>query len=122
MPILVATLNLLAAQDDGSAGAAAFFSLFTCGVFCALPVIILGINIALMFWMAKDAKSRGMEGAIWIILVLLTGFIGFLIYLFSRPQGNLIQCPNCGNNRLQASVKCPHCGIEGSTNPYTNKT
>jgi DNA-directed RNA polymerase subunit RPC12/RpoP len=23
----------------------------------------------------------------------------------------MLQCPNCRNKRLEASVKCPHCGI-----------
>jgi DNA-directed RNA polymerase subunit RPC12/RpoP len=22
-----------------------------------------------------------------------------------------LPCPNCGNMRLQASVRCPHCGF-----------
>jgi uncharacterized membrane protein YvbJ len=30
--------------------------------------------------------------------------------VFSRPQGSLVQCPNCGKNRMEASIKCPHCG------------
>jgi len=50
------------------------------------------------------------SAVIWMILVMFTSVIGLIIYIFSRPQGNLIQCPHCNNNRLQASVKCPHCG------------
>ena len=76
----------------------------------AAAVLGLVINVAILFWVAKDAKSRGMDGAIWIFLILFTGLLGLAIYLFSRPQGDLIQCANCGNNRMRASVKCPHCG------------
>lgn len=75
----------------------------------ALVVLYFMLNIAILFWVAKDAKSRGMDGAMWIFLILFTGLIGLAIYLFSRPQGNLIQCASCGNFRMQASRVCPHC-------------
>ena len=81
------------------------------GFFGVIVVGILALNIALLIWVAKDAKSRGMDNSvIWMILVMLTGIIGFIIYIFTRPQGNLVPCPHCGNKRLQVSAKCPHCG------------
>jgi len=90
----------------------------SCGVCGAAPIVIIVfiiaiivLNIALLVWVAKDSKSRGMDNSVmWIILVMFTGVIGFTIYYFSRPQGDLVQCPNCKNNRMQASAKCPHCG------------
>jgi hypothetical protein len=85
-----------------------------CGCLGFVGVIIVGIialNIAALIWVARDAKNRGMDNAVvWMILVMLTGIIGLIIYLFTRPQGNLVPCPHCGNKRLQASAKCPHCG------------
>ncbi len=81
------------------------------GVMIVVPLAFLVLNIALLIWVARDAKARSMDSAVlWMILVMLTGPIGLVIYLFSRPQGNLIQCPHCNNRRLQASAKCPHCG------------
>ncbi|HCA43208.1 MAG TPA: hypothetical protein DEP28_08145 [Bacteroidetes bacterium] len=85
-----------------------------CGIFGGLmiliPIIWFGLCIALLVWVARDAKARGMDSSVlWMILVLITGPIGLLIYIFSRPQGNLIQCSHCNNKRLQASAKCPHC-------------
>jgi len=72
---------------------------------------MIALNIALLVWVARDAKSRGMDSAVlWMILVMVTGVIGLVIYLFSRPQGDLVKCIHCGNGRLQASAKCPHCG------------
>ena len=85
-----------------------------CGCLGFFGVIIVGVialNIALLIWVARDAKSRGMDNAvIWMILVMVTGIIGLIIYLFTRPPGNLVACPHCGNKRLQVSAKCPHCG------------
>jgi uncharacterized membrane protein YhaH (DUF805 family) len=87
----------------------------TCGAgmggmaFVAIAVFVL--NIALLVWVARDAKSRGMDGAVlWMALVMLTSVVGLGIYLMARPQGPLVQCQSCKNHRLQASAKCPHCG------------
>ena len=50
------------------------------------------------------------SSVLWMVLVMFTGLIGLIIYIFARPQGNLIQCAHCKNRRMQASAKCPHCG------------
>lgn len=83
----------------------------TCaGGMIAVPIVIFALNIALLVWVARDAKARGMDSSVlWMILVMLTSVIGLIIYLFSRPQGSLVQCPHCNNKRLQASARCPHC-------------
>lgn len=81
------------------------------GAIFLIPLIFLAVNIALLIWVAKDAKARGMtDSALWMILVLITSFFGLIIYIFSRPEGELVVCQNCHNNRLKASAKCPHCG------------
>lgn len=97
----------------GTAGGCA-----SCGACGAAPVVIIvliiaviALNVALLVWVARDSKSRGMDNSVmWMILVMFTGLLGLVIYIFSRPQGDLVQCPNCKNNRMQASAKCPHCG------------
>lgn len=76
---------------------------------CLLAVFVL--NIALLVWVARDAKNRGMDSPVlWMILVFFTSVIGLIIYIFSRPQGELRECPHCKNKRLAVSAKCPHCG------------
>ena len=83
----------------------------TVGLFVIIPIVLIVVNLALLIWVARDAKSRGMDSAVvWMMLVMLTSFIGLIIYIFARPQGNLVKCQQCGNSRLQASAKCPHCG------------
>lgn len=80
-------------------------------VLVLIPLAIFALNIALLVWVARDAKARGMDSAVlWMVLVMFTSVIGLIIYILSRPQGNVVRCPSCGNNRLQASAKCPHCG------------
>lgn len=87
--------------------------IFAClGGAIALPIAFIALNIALLVWVNKDAKARGMETpVIWMLLVLFTSFIGLIIYLLSRPKGNLGPCPRCGGKKLPILAKCPHCGV-----------
>jgi hypothetical protein len=102
--------------DDEAAAAASCAACGGCGVVAIMLIafaVIAGIvvNILLLVWVAKDAKSRGMDNAVvWVLLVVFTGLIGLLVYILSRPAGELILCKSCGNKRLQMSAKCPHCG------------
>jgi uncharacterized membrane protein YhaH (DUF805 family) len=104
------------AQDNTPNAAAGAAGCAACGSLMALPVIffilVVVLNIALLVWVARDAKARGMDNAVlWMILVLFTSVIGLVIYIFARPQGNLIECSNCHNKKLQAAARCPHCGV-----------
>lgn len=79
----------------------------------AIIVVLTGmmaLNIALLVFVARDAKSRGMDSAvIWMMLAMATGPVGLMLYIFSRPQGQLVICEECGNTRLKARKRCPHC-------------
>jgi hypothetical protein len=113
LPFLGATSSLLAQANSDSADAAKGCAVCGGGIVFFIVVIlgVIALNIALLVWVARDAKSRGMDSSVlWMILVMATGILGLVIYLFSRPKGNLIQCAHCQNKRLQASAKCPHCG------------
>jgi hypothetical protein len=83
-----------------------------CGVMLvAIAVGILVLHIAILVWVARDAKARGLENAVgWLFLIVFTGIIGLAVYVLSRPKGALTRCPHCGNNRMQVSAKCPYCG------------
>ncbi|HEY7368390.1 MAG TPA: PLDc N-terminal domain-containing protein [Thermoanaerobaculia bacterium] len=107
IPTLVPTPDPTPSAGDAFAGMAC------CGTFTLVIVGLFVLGIALLVWVARDAKARGMDGAVlWMILVLFTSVFGLILYLFSRPTGQLIQCPRCGNKRLAASKICPHCKNE----------
>lgn len=102
-------LNLLFLQSSSGDGAGS--GLACCGTFFFVILAVIVINVLMLVWVARDAKARGMDGAvIWMLLVLFTGIFGLLIYLLSRPKGNLATCNHCGNKRLTAARTCPHCG------------
>lgn len=100
---------LVLQRNSDAASAAACFG---CAGFMVFIIVgIIALNIALLVWVARDAKSRGMDNSIlWMVLVMITGLVGLIIYILVRPQGNLVPCAQCKMKRLEVSAKCPHCG------------
>lgn len=109
LPLLFAQAGLAQSNADDAAAAA---TVLACGgLMLAIPLSILVLNILLLVWVAKDAKARGMDNStLWMVVVMFTSFIGLIIYLMSRPKGQLAPCDSCGNKRMAASAICPHCG------------
>lgn len=63
------------------------------GPFVDIMVIILlftvfwfVIAILICVWVYRDAKARGENAALWLIIVLLFGIIGLIIWLIVRPK------------------------------------
>jgi len=58
------------------------------GFLLFLPIILaivwFVIAIAVAIWVFKDAKKRDMNAAVWLLIVLVTGCIGCIIYLVVR--------------------------------------
>lgn len=59
---------------------------FFLGTFCLIPIVWFIIAILLCIWVYRDAESRGMSGALWLIIVLIAGVIGLIIYLVVRKE------------------------------------
>lgn len=62
------------------------FGLLT-GIYLIMIVLIIVffvVGIALAVWVYKDAKKRDMNAAVWLLIVLVTGCIGCIIYLVVR--------------------------------------
>jgi len=106
---LLRNIGLAAQANDEAAGLAACAG---CGGFLLFVVVAtIALQIALLVWVARDAKGRGMDSAvIWMLFIFFVPVLGLIVYIFSRPQGATIRCAECGNSRLQVSAKCPHCG------------
>jgi len=62
-------------------------------VFCLIPVVWFIIAILLCIWVYRDAESRGMSGALWLIIVLIAGLIGLIIYLVVRKEKRAAPAP-----------------------------
>ncbi|KKM00180.1 hypothetical protein LCGC14_1807040 [marine sediment metagenome] len=47
-------------------------------------IIFWIIAIGLALWVYKDAKKRDMNATVWLLIVLVTGCIGCIIYVIVR--------------------------------------
>lgn len=107
----------------GDSGKEAGKAAAACGVGCVVMAITglgyLAVKIFCMVWAFKDAKSRGDQNAIlWPILIFfLTPVIGLVIYIVTRPKGDLSPCGSCHQQRLSTLTKCPHCGVDSAAPP-----
>ncbi|MGB8217957.1 MAG: hypothetical protein WCE94_11720 [Candidatus Methanoperedens sp.] len=72
-------------------------------------ILLFIVWISIVAWVAGDARKRGAGGTMWGILTFFLGFLGLLVYLISRPKGNLVSCGFCGKEKLETLNQCPHC-------------
>jgi len=90
------------------------------GTICLVGIAWFIIGILLCIWVYRDAERRGMNGVLWLIVVLIAGIIGLIIYLVVRkekgapppsaPPPVTRVCVSCGRV-VPPDVKfCPHCG------------
>ena len=71
----------------------ALLALLVFGFFILIIIALFVVWILLAVWVYRDAKKRGMEATLWLLLVLLTGFIGLIVYLIVRRDHPIQQPP-----------------------------
>jgi TctA family transporter len=72
-------ISLLIAQGEVFLG----LGLLACLI---IPIVWFIIDILLCIWVYRDAESRGMNGVLWLIVVLIAGILGLIIYLIVRKD------------------------------------
>ena len=74
--------NIVSAQDEWEDEWVPWAASGICCIAWIIPIIIW---IAIGVWLYKDAESRGKNGALWLIIGLIAGIIGLIIWLVVRP-------------------------------------
>lgn len=78
-----------------------FFGLFAGG--------LLAMFFLLWGYVYRDAKRRGMNPLLWLmIVVLVPNALGFLVYFLVRSEV-IGKCPNCGAMVRNSFNFCPKC-------------
>ena len=96
-----------AAAACASLGCGAFALIYILIIFAMLAIAVV-VMVIIFRYIKRDAIARGDNPSkAWFALL---GLIGLLIYVLTRPQGNVMPCPNCGQSRMQGLPRCPHCG------------
>jgi len=101
--------------------------IFTIIIIAIIAIFIVWIWI--LIWIYRDAIKRGQNGILWMLIVLVGGIIGIIVWFVIRPpigghpnqqnQGmgifeqqtyqNRI-CPNCSRHIPFDARICPYCG------------
>lgn len=104
-----------------------FLSIFglAFGLFLLVPIFLLLIGILIAIWVYKDAEARGESGVLWLLVVLVTNFIGLIVWLVVRPEKKEAKsrreskpktetkyCTNCGSENQAGAKYCNECGEE----------
>jgi len=93
-----------------------FDSTWIFGLLCSLYILMFVVWILVSIWVYKDAKKRGENAVLWLVVVLVAGLIGLIIWLIIRPpiggKKKTIdrRCPNCGRGIPFDANVCPYCG------------
>jgi len=82
-------------------------------------LIILGFIVMFLWfllptWVYIDSRQRGIRNPIlWVILALISGPFGWLVYLITRPaEPDAMNCPQCANELNGTRAFCPYCGFD----------
>jgi len=113
---------------------------FFTGWFLVL-IVTLVVNIAICVWVYKDAESRGMSAGIWVLILLVSGILGLLIYLGVRPKevstynegysdrdvssirANRTQvCDRCSAEYNASYSNCPDCKQRNPNKQYKSSS
>lgn len=101
-------LPVLAADDAAACGLIAGVLVFYLVILLVVLAVSITIIVIIFKYIKKDALARGDNPSkAWFALL---GLLGLLIYILTRPQGNVMPCPSCGQSRMQGLPRCPHCG------------
>lgn len=104
-------------------------------IVAATTALLVAFWIGLVVWTFRDIRARTRDIFAWllaIVLVLILGPIGWLLYFLLRPRETLAQvydrqleeeallrdittrraCPQCQAVTEADWLLCPHCGVE----------
>ena len=83
-------------------------------IFASLFVIaLISMVIFISLWVYKDAKSKGLNGALWVLIVIFTqNFIGLILYFLIGRKEERINCTSCNQPIRKNSKYCNFCGKE----------
>jgi len=49
-------------------------------------IVFWGVGILLAYWVYTDAKKRRMDATVWLLITILLGIIGLIVYLIVRSE------------------------------------
>lgn len=87
--------------------------LFASAAAVAALVLPLACIVAIGVYVYRDASRRGMNAALWaLVVVLAPAFTGVVVYLLARGGYSDLRCPACSAQVGADFARCPACGAK----------
>ena len=78
-----------------------------------LAVLLIGVAALVGAYVWRDAKKRGLNAELWMLVALLApALVGFIIYMIVRGSGGELCCPRCSSPVEERYAVCPKCGAQ----------
>jgi hypothetical protein len=107
MMAAVFLLPALAARDPRAAYA--LVPIFLLTLFGVVPIAIWVLLIGYVF---ADARRRGMNALLWMLLaIFIPSAVGLILYFILRDP-ILLTCPSCGTAAARGHAYCASCGAQ----------
>jgi len=105
-------MDILMQFDNGDVD---FLPGICAGALCFVWLVPFIIWIAIGIWMYKDAKKRDENAVLWLIIGLIAGLIGLIIWIVVRPDMAEVERKRQGGFQQQPpqqSKPCPSCSSQ----------
>lgn len=84
--------------------------MFFVSIFLLIAILLILSGIFIATWVYRDAKSRGLNGGLWAIVIIISGvFLGLLLYFLVGREKEQIICKKCGAY-TSPDIFCLKCG------------
>lgn len=80
------------------------------GIFTFIAIYWIAI-IAIGIWMFKDAKERGLDSLLWLVIFLFSQGIGLILYFLVGRKETGQQCTQCHKPLPKGAKFCIDCGF-----------
>lgn len=75
-----------------------------------VPLISIALAVLVGIYIYRDAKKRGLNANLWLIIIMINWLAGLIIYYIIRDDDTAVTCSNCGNLVKGNIAFCPKCG------------
>jgi len=72
---------------------------------------VLASYVLLVGYVSRDIKRRHMSAPLWMLIVVIPGFIGGVVYFLLR-QPIMVRCPHCTTELTEGVHFCPQCRFQ----------
>ena len=84
---------------------------FVFGAYLFFMFVVLAIDVGIAVWVYHDAQSRDMDATMWLLVVLLGGCVGCIVYMIISKESPARESAEWYKKQMQKSGQPPNRGF-----------